>query len=78
MNAATDFSWSQECTYIANMADVFQGTRAPDDSHNQADFNYDREVFLNYCQMQSGAAHRAGRHDSVVYIQQVMDDLKER
>jgi hypothetical protein len=70
------FDWAHECQYISNMVDVARGLRAPDDAHNMRDFNYRQEVLAKYLQVQSKAAERAGRHDSVAYIEQCLDDLR--
>ena len=72
----TPQQWARECQYISDMVDVARGLRAPDASHTMADFNYRYEVLEKYLVMQSRAAERDGRHDSVTYIQECLDDLR--
>lgn len=72
-----ELKWSRERSYISNMVEVARGLRAPDANHNMRDFNYRREVLIKYLEMQSEAAGRDGRHDTVVYIEHCLDDLRE-
>ena len=41
------------------------------------EMNSDTATFIRYCEMQRDMATRAGRDDAAVYIQHVIDDMKE-
>ena len=60
------FDWSQECGYISAVTDLKGDVK---------DMNYDKAVFLRYCEMQKAAALRAGHDDSATFIQHCIDDL---
>lgn len=73
----TTLDWVMECAYLDHMALVFKGKRQPDERCNPSDFNQDSKTFLGHCQTRQRAAHDAGRHDSAVYIQHIIDDMQD-
>lgn len=64
----TPFEWAQECNYVSKVAEKRGQVK---------EMNFDTETFVRYCEMQRDMATRAGRDDAAVYIQHVIDDMKE-
>lgn len=59
--------WANECRYIEDVMDK---------NAQVSEMNFDKEVFLRYCEMQRDTANRETQYDAITFIQHVIDDLK--
>lgn len=58
--------WREECNFC---------TRAADSKGLLKAFNYDTACFVRYLSMQRDTAERDGFHDTVTYLQHIIDDM---
>lgn len=73
----TTTEWAVECGYIALITNAILDKHEEGKGEFQRKFDGDVERFRQFCRDKQRQAEAEGRHDSVVYIEHCLDDLKE-